>query len=149
MLERQIDQHERRATLDNDRKVREERHVFAQDQSLRSSTFHQHAQADADTPRGRFSAVSNAYVVGSTPQVNYPAAAAHQRDPCGPEPSLGYAIDAMPEPEPPALPEAPTGEPLSAPPLGGSPLSQGGSAPEVIPASVSANAGPSTFRRRV
>ena len=45
----------------------ERRRVFAQDQSLRNqgSTLHQHAVADAETPRGRFSVVSNAYVVGS------------------------------------------------------------------------------------
>jgi hypothetical protein len=35
--------------------------------------------------------------VGADPFPNYPAAAAHQRDPCGQEPPLGYAIDAMPE----------------------------------------------------
>jgi hypothetical protein len=49
----------------------ERRRVFAQDQSVprQASTFHQHAQADADTPRGRFSAVSAAYVVGSKADV--------------------------------------------------------------------------------
>ena len=34
----------------------ETRRVFAQDQSLRASTLHQHALADANTPRGRFNA---------------------------------------------------------------------------------------------
>jgi len=74
----------------------ERRRVFA-DQSLpkQASTFHQHAQADADTPRGRFSAVSASYVVGTTGSPQYPAAAAHQRDPCGPEPPLGYRIDEL------------------------------------------------------
>jgi len=82
-----------------------ERHrVFAQDQSLRNqgSTFHQHAQADAETPRGRFSAVSNAYVVGSKPDVAsaYPAASSAHQTELPPEPPTGYAIDAMPELDP-------------------------------------------------
>ena len=73
----------------------ERRRVFAQDQSVpnQASTFHQHATADANIPRGRFSAVETATIVGSQPTINYPPAAAHQRDPCGPEPSLGYRID--------------------------------------------------------
>src|SRR5215472_4151819 len=78
----------------------ERRRVFAQDQSLRGTTFHQHAQADADTPRGRFTAHERSTVVGAQPTFNYPAAAAHQADPCGIEPPLGYRIDAMPEQEP-------------------------------------------------
>ena len=111
MLESQIDQQERRETLRNDLKVRQEqeerRGVFAPNQSLprQSSTLHQHAIADADTPRGRFSAVAAATVIGSTPTpaTAYPAASAHQRDPVPAEPSLGYAIDAMPDLEPSAL----------------------------------------------
>jgi hypothetical protein len=75
----------------------ERQRVFAQDQSLRSSTFHQHAQADADTPRGRFSAVSNACVVGSQPTVAaaYPAASSAHQTELPPEPSLGFAIDEL------------------------------------------------------
>jgi hypothetical protein len=76
----------------------ERRRVMAQDASLREQggTFHQHAQADADTPRGRFSAVSNAYVVGSTAVPQYPAASGpFQRDPVPNEEPLGYAIDAV------------------------------------------------------
>jgi len=105
MLESQFDQHERRAVLRNDASVREQaerRRVFAQDQSLRpqATTMHQFAQADALTPRGRFSAVEAQTVVGANPVPNYPAAAAHQADPCGIEPPLGYRIDAMPEHDP-------------------------------------------------
>jgi len=73
----------------------ERRRVFAQDQSLRASTYHQHAIADAETPRGRFSAVNAAVVVGSKADVAsmYPAAsAAHQTELPKEEP-LGYAID--------------------------------------------------------
>jgi hypothetical protein len=75
----------------------ERRRVFAQDQSIprQATTFHQHALADAQTPRGRFSAEVASYVVGSKPDAAsaYPAAAAHQRDPVPIEPSLGYRID--------------------------------------------------------
>jgi hypothetical protein len=74
----------------------ERRRVFAQDQSVpnKGSTFHQHALADAQTPRGRYDPVTTATVIGSKSDVSgaYPAAAAHQHDPCGPEPSLGYRI---------------------------------------------------------
>ena len=75
----------------------ERRRVFAQDQSVprQGTTFHQHAQADADIPRGRFSAIANAQVVGATAVPNYPAASAHQADPCGTEPPLGYRIDEL------------------------------------------------------
>jgi len=107
MLESQIDQHERRAVLRNDASVREQaerRRVFAQDQSVprQASTFHQHAIADADTPRGRFSAVTTATVIGATPTPAsaYPAAATHQFDPCGPEPPLSFDNPAL---EPPTL----------------------------------------------
>jgi hypothetical protein len=77
----------------------ERRRVLAQDSSLRrqqreqGASFHQFAEADAATPRGRFSAVETAIVVGSTAVPPYPAAAAHQRDPVPIEPSLGYRID--------------------------------------------------------
>ena len=73
MLSSQIEQEERKRTLDNDRKVRE------------GGTFLAHALADAELPRGRFNAIANAQVVGAQPIPNYPAAAAHQADPCGPE----------------------------------------------------------------
>jgi len=98
MLENQIDQHERRAVMQNEQRVREEQQrVFAQDQSLpkEATTMHQFAQADAETPRGRFSAVEAQVVVGANPIPNYPAAAHHQADPVGQEPPLGYAIDEL------------------------------------------------------
>jgi hypothetical protein len=77
----------------------ERRRVFAQDQSVQrqATTMHQFAQSEAETPRGRFSAVDNATVVGAQPTTNYPAAAAHQHDPVPKEEPLGYRIDAMPE----------------------------------------------------
>jgi hypothetical protein len=86
MLSSQIEQEERRRTLDNDRRLREQ-----------CGTFHQFAEAEAQTPMGRFSQVTTAYVIGSTPTpaAAYPAASAHQHDPCGQEPPLGYRIDEM------------------------------------------------------
>lgn len=98
MLSSQLDQLDRKEVLENDKRLREQeesRRVFAQDQSLpkQATTFHQFAQADAQMPRGRFSAVDVQTVVGANPIPNYPAAAAHQRDPCGQEPPLGYRID--------------------------------------------------------
>ena len=86
MLESQIEQEERRR-------------VFAQDQSLpkQATTFHQFAQADAETPRGRFAAVDAAYVVGSKADIagSYPAASSAHQTELPPEPSLGFAIDEL------------------------------------------------------
>jgi hypothetical protein len=69
----------------------EHRRVLAQDASLRQqqrergSTFAQFAQVDAQTPRGRFSAVETAYVVGSTATPQYPQVSTpFQRDPVSP-----------------------------------------------------------------
>src|SRR5262245_7087545 len=88
MLSKHEDQHERRETLRNDLSVR---------QQEQGSTMHAHAQADAETPRGRFSAVSAATVIGSKSDVAgaYPAAAAAHQTEVPPEPPLGYRIDAM------------------------------------------------------
>jgi hypothetical protein len=93
--------------------------TFAQDQSLpnQASTFQQHAQADANNPRGRYelAQVTTATVIGSKPEVAsaYPAAAPHQHDPCGLEPPLGYRIDEL-EPSM-AFVEIQAGEPADAP----------------------------------
>jgi hypothetical protein len=98
MLSRQEEELERRETLRKDLSVREQGRVFAPDQSLprEASTLHQHAQADADTPRGRFSAVSAAYVVGSEPIPRYPQASGpFQSDPVPDEPPLGFDNPAL------------------------------------------------------
>jgi len=72
----------------------ERRRVFAQDQSLpnRATTFHQFAQADAQTPRGRFSAIAGATVVGANPPIDYPAGPTWSADPGAQcvEPPLGF-----------------------------------------------------------
>jgi hypothetical protein len=112
MLSRQEEDRERRETLLNDQRVRRQ-------QEQTGSTFHQHAQADVAMPRGRFAAVTTATVVGADPITNYPAAASHQHDPCGQEPSLGYRINDLnpSDLEPSALPEAQgTGEPTDGAP---------------------------------
>jgi hypothetical protein len=133
------------------------RQVLREDLKAKGSTFHQFAQADADIP-GRFSAVAHATVVGADPIPRYPAAAAHQHDPCGLEPALGYAIDEL-EPSPMTRAQA-TGEPdAPSSPLGvGSPLSsQGdptsaGDAPSTTFPSVDvqrAGVGSPPYRRRI
>jgi hypothetical protein len=112
----------------------ERRRVFAQDQSVQrqATTMHQFAQADAQTPRGRFSAVDAASVIGATAVPNYPAAAS-QRDPVPPENPLGYSIDAMEPSTVSSFPVEQTGDPTdpaSTTPLAvervGSSLSQSG-----------------------
>jgi hypothetical protein len=86
MLSKQEEQAERVRTLENDRRLRDQ-----------GGTFLSHTHSDLG---GRFSAVGAQTVVGADPFPNYPAASAHQHDPCGQEPPLGYEIDRMPEPEP-------------------------------------------------
>jgi hypothetical protein len=58
--------------------------------------MHQFAQADAQTPRGRFSQIDAAYVVGSTALPHYPQASTpFQRDPVPDEPPLGLDNPAL------------------------------------------------------
>jgi len=102
MLSSQIDQLDRKEVLENDKRVREQqesRRVFAQDQSLpkQATTMHQFAQADALTPRGRFSAVDAATVVGAQPTIDYPAGPAWSADPGAQcvEPPLGFENPAL------------------------------------------------------
>jgi hypothetical protein len=89
MLSKQEEAQERREVLENDRLLREQQ---------KASTFHQHAQAQADeTAQGRFRATGTPRVIGSTPSpaAQYPAASsAHQTELPREEP-LGYSVDAM------------------------------------------------------
>jgi hypothetical protein len=84
--EDQIDQAERKAVLENDRRVREQQ---------QASTFHQHAQAQAlDTAGGRFAQVNAATVIGAQPLPKYPQAGTpFQSDPVGIEPPLGFSVN--------------------------------------------------------
>jgi hypothetical protein len=153
MLSSQIDQEERKRVLDNDTRVREQ-----------GGTFHQHAVADASTPRGRFDQVNSAYVVGSKPDVAgaYPAASsAHQVQLPDEEPT-GYRIDQMSDPVEPSSfftrqvtgPTSPPSTPLGQRDVG--PLSENMVAQRTLMASstserddVSSGVGRPPFRRRV
>ena len=60
------------------------------------TTFHQHAQAFADElSQGRFAATGVPTVTGATPIPKYPAAGAHQSDPVGVEPPLGFSVNEL------------------------------------------------------
>jgi hypothetical protein len=78
----QDEQRLRRTTLDHDRRLREEQ----------GSTFLAQTHSEIG---GRFAQVGAQTVVGAEPVPNYPAAAAHQRDPCGIEPPLGYSVNEL------------------------------------------------------
>jgi hypothetical protein len=86
MLSRQEEDRERRETLLNDQRVREQ-----------GGTMHAFAEAEAGTPRGRFSAVETTYVVGSKADVAsaYSAASSAHQTELPPEPPTGYRIDEL------------------------------------------------------
>ena len=86
MLSRQEEQEERKQVIANERRLRNQ-----------ATTFSQFGESDAATSLGRFSAVSNATVIGSTPTpaAAYPAAFL-QHDPVPDENPLGVDINDMP-----------------------------------------------------
>jgi hypothetical protein len=89
MLTDQDEQAEKRRTLLNDARVRN------QSQNGDTGTFLSHTHID--DAGGRFSAVNAAKIVGQSPAIAaaYPAASfAHQTE-LPPEPSLGFSIDEM------------------------------------------------------
>jgi hypothetical protein len=101
MLSSQEEQAERRRVLANDQRVKEQ-----------TGTFLSHT--NNDLAGGRFAAVNAASVVGADPIPNYPAAAAHQRDPCGLEPPLGYSVnDLTPHELEPSFPSVQAPDPTS------------------------------------
>jgi hypothetical protein len=134
MREDQIDQAERRETLDNGLKVLQQQ----------GSTFYQHGLAQADeTNQGRFAATGSPRVIGSTPTpAQYPAASAAHQTELPPEKPLGYSIDAMPVDEPSTT--SPSVEATDDP--ADAPLSGSGSAPSG--GSVSEPAGSSPSRQQ-
>jgi hypothetical protein len=87
MLSKQEEEQERREVLENDRRVRE--------QQQQTGTFFSHGVSQAlDTAGGRYGAAMGApNVTGATPIPKYPAAAAHQADPVGTEPPLGFSVN--------------------------------------------------------
>src|SRR6516164_1669285 len=103
-----------------------ERHrVFTQDQSLRTSTLHQHAIADAATPKGRFTAEAHSSIVGQSadPWPKMPEGNPWAHDPVPKEEPLGFRIDEMePLEQPPALPAQGNSDDAVATPSSGSPL---------------------------
>jgi hypothetical protein len=106
MLSRQEEEQERRAVLENDRRVREQ-------QQQNASTFHQHAQAQADElSQGRFRAIGTPRVIGATPNPSsqYPAASAAHQTSLPPEQPLGCSVDAMPGDEPLEVPSFAQGQ---------------------------------------
>jgi hypothetical protein len=60
-----------------------------------STYFHQQALADPQ-PGGRYRQ-PRPRVTGTEPSVDAPAAPNWSRDPCGPEPPLGYSVDEVPD----------------------------------------------------
>jgi hypothetical protein len=75
--------HEKRATLDND--IRQQQ----------KPTFHSFAQAEADAPRGRFTTVKKATVIGVGPP-SYPKGPDWTVDPVPKEEPWGADINQMP-----------------------------------------------------
>jgi hypothetical protein len=86
VLEKQIDEAERRATLRNDLKVKQERE--------QASTYHAHAQADLEIP-GRFGALGKAQVTGTSEAPKYPACSPALAVQLPDEPPTGVAIDQL------------------------------------------------------
>jgi hypothetical protein len=84
MLSSQEEQHERRETLENDRKIREQ-----------TGTFLSHTHID--DAGGRFVAVNAATIVGQTPAPNYPAASPSWQIQLPDEPPLGFDNPALDE----------------------------------------------------
>jgi hypothetical protein len=119
MLSKQEEEQERREVLENDRRVREQ-------QQQQTGTFFSHGVSQAlDTAGGRYSAAMGApNVTGATPIPKYPAAAAHQADPVGTEPPLGFSVNEL-EPSM-APPVEATGDPADAPSSDGGPATSSG-----------------------
>ena len=117
----QEDQAEKRRTLLNDARVRE------QSKNGDTGTFLSHTHID--DAGGRFAAVNAAKVVGQSPGIaaQYPAASAAHQTELPPEQPLGYRVDAMPGDE---LSMAPPvegfGDPADAPPSDGGPATSSG-----------------------
>ena len=130
MREDQIDQAERRAVLENDRKVLEQQ----------GSTYFQHGQSQADeVNQGRFAATGSPRVIGATPTPQYPQAGPpFQRDPVPNEPPLSaHENPALEETSTPPVSVEATDDPADAPlsgssgsaPSGGSVSEPAGSSP--------------------
>jgi hypothetical protein len=135
----QDDQADRKATFENDRRVREQ-----------GSTLHDHARASIDDEAGgRFAKVSPSTVIGSTPLPRYPQLPSGPwsgEDLVGTEPPLGFRVDDMVPleraPVPPVAASEATGPTADAPvpsPCGDAPV---GPLPPTPPMGTAANPEP-------
>jgi hypothetical protein len=109
MLESQREQAERRRVMLDEARARDR---LRDQQREQGSTFLAQTHSEMG---GRFSSVGAQMVVGADPVANYPAAAPHQRDPCGIEPPLGYRIDELEPAIAPPVVEAQASGPAEAP----------------------------------
>jgi hypothetical protein len=88
MLSSQDEQEERRRVALQDADLRRRQ------QQAQGGTFFAHGVAQAnELSGGRFGATGVPTVTGATPVPNYPTAGAHQSDPVGTEPPLGFSVD--------------------------------------------------------
>lgn len=96
--EHQREQQERRETLENDRRVREQQHGMTEPKT----TFSTFAEAFATEDRqGRFRGQPSQYIVGSEPIVRYPElpeTSPFHHDPVGQEPPLNFQETSALEP---------------------------------------------------
>src|SRR5215469_8760451 len=136
----QEEQAEKRRTLLNDARVRE------QSRNGDTGTFLSHTHID--DAGGRFAAVNAAKIVGQSPAIAaaYPAASAAHQTELPPEPSLGFSIDEMPGLESSmAIPLSPSVEELGDP--AAAPLSDDDGPATSSGGSVSERAGSSPFSK--
>jgi hypothetical protein len=87
--ERELSQHEKRAVLLNDARVQQQK------QSEPPATLHAFSVAEADTPRGRFTSIEKATVIGVSPANTYPKGPDWTADPVPKTEPLNYDINAM------------------------------------------------------
>ena len=98
MLSSQEEQREREEVMRQDADFRRQQREQAQREQ--SSTFHQHAQSEANVDLGRFGTLGNPTVVGAEPAVKYPQLPSSspwsgaQPEP-GIEPPLGFENSAL------------------------------------------------------
>src|SRR6516225_2400243 len=111
MLTDQEEQAEKRRTLLNDARVRE------QSRNGDTGTFLSHTHID--DAGGRFAVVNAAKIVGQSPAIAaaYPAAGVHQSDPVGTEPPLGFSVNNLESSAAPPCSSSveATGDPVDAP----------------------------------
>jgi hypothetical protein len=86
----------------SDATAKEKLDALFNDQRLRNaqrnkdaSTFQQFANSEAENVRGRFAAHEKSTVIGATPAPQYPAGPNWAHDPTGPEPPLGFDVNAI------------------------------------------------------